>query len=357
MAVTGTSLRRREDAPLLTGQARFVDDLDVPGALWVVLARSPHAHARIGSIDTGAAGAAPGVVGVVTGEDLRGEWAGPLPCAWPVTEDMKSPEHWPLAVDTVRFAGEPVAAVVAQCSIAIGGTAVRLACDQVVAKARAIAAHQLEVAGDDLDFSEGAFSVKGAPATSMTLAAVAFEAFSAHNLPAGTEPTLEARISWDPPNLTFPFGTHVCVVEVDEETGRVDLVRYVALDDCGRQVNPMIVDGQIHGGVAQGLAQALFEEAAYDADGNLLTSTLADYLVPSAAELCAFDLDHTVTPSPSNPLGVKGIGEAGAIAAPVAAVNAVVDALRHLGVTDLATPLAPQRVWRAIQEARSGVDG
>jgi len=239
-------------------------------------------------------------------------------------------------------------------SLAVGGTAVALGCDKIIAKARAIAAHQMEVAEGDLEFANSTFSVRGSPDRSMPLAGVAFAAFQAHNLPDGMEPNLTAETSYDPPNFTFPFGTHICVVEVDEETGQVDLLNYVAVDDCGNQVNPLIVEGQVHGGIVQGLAQALFEEAVYDEDGNLLTSTLADYLVPSAAELPSFVLDSTVTPSPSNPLGAKGVGEAGTIAAAQAAINAIVDALRPLGVTDVRMPASPQRVWAAIQEAKEG---
>jgi carbon-monoxide dehydrogenase large subunit len=235
-------------------------------------------------------------------------------------------------------------------SVSVGGTAVWIAAERVLDKARSIAAHQLEVAGEDLTYEGGAFTVKGSPDRTMPLAAVAFEAFTAHNLPDGVEPNLEASTTWDPPNFTFPFGTHVCVVEVDEETGSIDLVKYIAVDDCGNQVNPMIVDGQIHGGIAQGIGQAMFEEAVYDDDGNLLTTTFTDYLLPTAAELPSFVLDKTVTPSPSNPLGAKGIGEAGTIAATPAVVNAVVDALSHLGVTDIDMPLSPNRVWAALQE-------
>jgi carbon-monoxide dehydrogenase large subunit len=239
-------------------------------------------------------------------------------------------------------------------SLAVGGTAVALACDRVLEKARAIAAHQLEVAEDDLEYVEGQFRVRGTPERAMAFAQVAFEAFTAHNLPDGMEPNLTATVSWDPPNFTFPFGTHVAVVEVDEETGKVDLVNYVAVDDCGNQINPLIVEGQVHGGVVQGVAQALFEEAVYDADGNLKTATLADYLVPSAAELPDIVTDHTVTPSPTNPLGVKGVGEAGTIGATPAVINAVVDALSHLGVTDIQMPASPQRVWEAIRRAKEG---
>ncbi len=237
-------------------------------------------------------------------------------------------------------------------SLSVGGTAVWLAADKVIAKARAIAAHQLEAAEEDVEFSAGTFSVRGSPDRAMPLAGVAFEAFTAHNLPDGMEPNLEATSHFDPPNFTFPFGTHICVVEVDEETGRVDLQKYVAVDDCGNQVNPLIVEGQIHGGIVQGIGQALFEEAVYDADGNLVTSTLADYMVPTAAEFPSFILDHTVTPSPSNPMGVKGVGEAGTIAAAPAVINAIVDALTPFGVTDIDMPASPLRVWQAINQSR-----
>ncbi|HEV7685935.1 MAG TPA: molybdopterin cofactor-binding domain-containing protein, partial [Acidimicrobiia bacterium] len=238
-------------------------------------------------------------------------------------------------------------------SLAVGGTAVALATDKVIDKARTIAAHQLEVAEEDLEFANGVFAVKGTPDKAIPIQGIAFASFTGHNLPDGMEPNLRAEASYDPPNFVFPFGTHVCVVEVDEETGAVKLLKYVAVDDCGNQVNPMVIEGQVHGGVVQGIAQALFEEASYDADGNLLTSTLADYLVPSAAEMPSFDLGSTVTPSPSNPLGVKGIGEAGTIASTPAVINAIVDALSPLGVTEVRMPASPQRVWATIQEAQN----
>ncbi|HET6793882.1 MAG TPA: molybdopterin cofactor-binding domain-containing protein, partial [Acidimicrobiales bacterium] len=238
-------------------------------------------------------------------------------------------------------------------SLSVGGTALYLATEKVVEKARTIAAHQLEAAPEDIELADGGFRVAGTPSRSVPFAAIAFEAFTAHNLPDGMEPGLSASVTWDPPNFTFPFGTHVCVVEVDEDTGRVAVRDYVAVDDCGNQVNPLIVEGQVHGGVVQGLAQALFEEAVYDEDGNLRTATLADYLVPSAADVPGFRIDHTVTPSPTNPLGVKGIGEAGTIASTPAVMNAVVDALSHLGVRDIDMPASPLRVWEAIQTARA----
>ncbi|HVW32718.1 MAG TPA: molybdopterin cofactor-binding domain-containing protein [Acidimicrobiia bacterium] len=237
-------------------------------------------------------------------------------------------------------------------SLAVGGTAVAMATDKVIDKARTIAAHQLEAAEDDLEFANGVFSVRGTPEKAIPIQGIAFASFTGHNLPDGMEPNLRAEASYDPPNFVFPFGTHICVVEVDEETGAVELLKYAAVDDCGNQVNPMIVEGQIHGGIVQGVAQALFEEASYDEDGNLLTSTLADYLVPSAAEMPSFDLGHTVTPTPTNPLGAKGIGEAGTIASTPAVINAIVDALAPLGVTDIRMPASPRRVWETIQAAQ-----
>ena len=239
-------------------------------------------------------------------------------------------------------------------SLAVGGIAVFMACDKVVDKARLIAAHQIEASEEDLEFVDGEFRIKGAPGRSMSLAEVAFEAFKAHNLPELIEPSLEASVAYDPPNFTFPFGTHVAVVETEEDTGRVRLLRYAAVDDCGNQINPLIVEGQVHGGVVQGVAQALFEEAVYDDNGQLLTSTLTDYLVPSAAELPGIDTESTVTPSPTNPMGVKGVAEAGTIASTPAVMNAVVDALAPFGITELDMPASPQRVWAAIQKANGG---
>ena len=238
-------------------------------------------------------------------------------------------------------------------SLPVGGVAVAMACDKVIDKARKIAAHQLEANEDDLEFVEGSFSVKGSPDKTMPLAAIAFEAFTAHNLPDGLEPNLEAQVTYDPPNFSWPFGTHICVVEVDTETGMVDVINYVAVDDCGNQVNPLIVDGQVHGGVVQGMAQALFEEAVFDEDGQPKTSNLADYLVPAASDVPSITLGHTITPSPTNPLGVKGIGEAGTIGATPAVINAIVDALSGLGVTDMAMPASPQTVWKTIQTVGS----
>jgi carbon-monoxide dehydrogenase large subunit len=237
-------------------------------------------------------------------------------------------------------------------SLTVGGIALYHAGEKILDKARAIVAHQLEVSEDDLEFADGTFSVKGSPDRSMTIQGVAFAAHAAHNLPDGMEPGLEATAVFDPPNFSWPAGAHAAVVEVDTETGDTRLIRYVAVDDVGQPVNPMIIDGQVHGGITQGIAAALYEEGIYDEDGNLVTTTMATYLVPSATELPSFETDRTETESPTNPLGVKGVGETGTIAAAPAVINAVVDALSHLGVTDIQMPATPERVWRAIEEAR-----
>ncbi|MDG1265109.1 MAG: xanthine dehydrogenase family protein molybdopterin-binding subunit [Ilumatobacter sp.] len=238
-------------------------------------------------------------------------------------------------------------------SLPVGGVAISMACDQVIDKARKIAAHQMEANEDDLEFAGGVFTVTGSPDKEMPLAAVAFEAFTAHDLPDGLEPNLEMQVTYDPPNFSWPFGTHMCVVEIDTETGETEVLQYVAVDDCGNKVNPLIVDGQVHGGVIQGLAQALYEEAAYDSDGNLQSSSLAEYLVPAASDVPSITLGESITPSPTNPLGVKGVGEAGTIGAAPCVMNAVVDALSGLGVRDIQMPASPVRVWNAIQEARN----
>jgi carbon-monoxide dehydrogenase large subunit len=237
-------------------------------------------------------------------------------------------------------------------SLAVGGVALFHASERIIDKVRAIASHQLEVAPEDLDYEEGRFGVKGSPDRGLSVKEAALAAWTAHNLPDGMEPGLEATFVYDPPNFSWPGGAHVAVVEVDTETGLVELARYVAVDDVGNVVNPTIVDGQVHGGIAQGVAQALWEEAVYDEDGNLLTSNMASYAVPSSAELPSFELDRTATPSPTNPLGVKGVGETGAIASPAAVMNAVADGLSQVGARCPEMPATPERVWAAIQEAR-----
>ncbi|MQY10473.1 Carbon monoxide dehydrogenase large chain [Streptomyces sp. RB5] len=236
-------------------------------------------------------------------------------------------------------------------SLVVGGTAVHRAAEKVVDKARRVAAHLLEVGEDDLEFSAGAFSVRGDPEAKKTIQELAYATFTSHDLPDGMEASINAEHVTEPENFSYPHGTHLCAVEVDTETGAVRIRKYVAVDDVGRVVNPQIVEGQVHGGLAQGIAQALYEEAVYDADGNLVSGTMADYLVPAAPDLPDFVTDRTETPATSNPLGAKGVGESGTIASTPAVVNAVVDALRPLGVTDMRMPCSPERVWRAVQEA------
>jgi carbon-monoxide dehydrogenase large subunit len=237
-------------------------------------------------------------------------------------------------------------------SLPVGGVAVHLACEKVVEKGKKIAAHMLEAAEEDIEFEGGRFSVAGSPNQNVAIQNVAAAAYLADNLPEGMEPLLNEDYTFDPPNFTWPYGTHICVVEVDTETGMVTIPKYVAVDDCGPVVNPAIVDGQLHGGIAQGIAQALYEEAVYDDDGNLVTGTMVDYLVPGAPEIPNMILDRTETPSPTNPMGVKGIGESGAIAAQPAVINAVIDALSHEGITHIDMPASPMRVWQTLQEAR-----
>jgi aerobic carbon-monoxide dehydrogenase large subunit len=236
-------------------------------------------------------------------------------------------------------------------SLAVGGMALVGACDKVIAKAKTIASALLEAPPEEVEFSGGVFSARGGSGATKTIQEIALAAFAAHNLPDGVEPSLDSDATYDPDNFSFPHGTHLCAVEVDTETGMVTIRSYVAVDDIGKVVNPLIVEGQVHGGLAQGIAQALYEEAVYDDEGNLLTTTLADYLVPSAADLPSYVTDRTESPA-GNRLGVKGVGEAGTIASTPAVVNAIIDALRPLGIRDITMPCTPERVWRAIQNAR-----
>jgi len=233
-------------------------------------------------------------------------------------------------------------------SLVIGGVAVLQACEKVREKARKLAAHLLECAPEDLEFTEGAFSVRGTDSR-RTIQELAFAAFAAHDLPDGVEARLDAEATFDPVSYSYPHGTHLCAVEVDTETGQARIRSYAAVDDVGKVVNPLIVEGQVHGGIAQGVAQALFEEAVYDSEGNLMTTTLVDYLLPTAADLPDFMTDRTETPATSNPLGAKGVGEAGCIASTPAVVNAIVDALRPRGVRDVQMPCTPERIWRALE--------
>ena len=235
---------------------------------------------------------------------------------------------------------------------AVGGGALMGALKKIKDKAKLVTAHLLEASADDIEYADGKFFVKGSPDRSKTIQDIALMANVAWTYPKGVEPGLEASAFFDPPNFVYPFGSHIAVVEVDAETGEVALKRYIAVDDCGKVINPMIVEGQIHGGIVQGVGQALWERAVYDDNGQLLTGTMMSYAVPKAEQFPRFELGMTETPTSVNPLGVKGIGETGTIASTPAVYNAVMDALAPLGVKQVDMPLTPERVWRAIQEAR-----
>jgi carbon-monoxide dehydrogenase large subunit len=235
-------------------------------------------------------------------------------------------------------------------SLAVGGTAILNAALKVQDKAKRIAAHMLEAAAEDIVVADGGYRVRGAPGSAITLGQIAARAYAA-GLPAGMDNGLEATDFFSPPQLVYPFGAHVAVVEVDRETGRVRLRDFVSVDDCGVRISPMIVAGQVHGGLAQGIAQALVEHLVHGEDGQLLTGSLMDYAVPHAEDLPSFTTAETVTPTPFNPLGAKGIGEAATIGSTPATVNAVVDALASFGVRHLDMPLGAERVWRAIRRS------
>ena len=236
---------------------------------------------------------------------------------------------------------------------AVGAGALQLGLTKIKEKARALAAHLLEAAEEDIDYADGQFFVRGSPDRSQSIQNLALMANVAWNMPAGMEPGLEASAFYDPPNFVYPFGAHIAVVTVDPDNGHIVLNRYIAADDCGPQINPMIVEGQIHGGVVQGAGQALWEGAVYDESGQLLTGSMQDYALPKAHMLPDIETLSTETPSPHNPLGVKGVGETGSIASTVTIYNAVIDALQPLGITRLEMPLTPERVWQAIQQAKA----
>jgi aerobic carbon-monoxide dehydrogenase large subunit len=237
-------------------------------------------------------------------------------------------------------------------SLAVGGESIARSTGKLVEKAKQIAAHNLEAAPEDIELVDGKFSVKGSPDKGLTIAEIAGAAYVTMDMPDGMEPGLEASAFYDPENFVFPFGAHACITEVDVETGKVDIVRYVAVDDCGPAINPNLIEGQIHGGITHGIGQALYERIHYDDDGQLVTGTFVDYALPSAADVPSFETDRTETPSPVNSLGVKGVGEAGTIAATPAILNSVIDALRPVGVDFLNMPLSPQNVWSQIELAQ-----
>jgi carbon-monoxide dehydrogenase large subunit len=228
------------------------------------------------------------------------------------------------------------------------GAAGAIAARKIRDKAKKIAAHLLEVSEDDLVWEPGKFSVTGAPQKSKTIQEIAFAAYTNH--PQGMEAGLEAVNYYDPPNLTYPFGSYIAVVDIDRGTGAVTLRRFLAVDDCGNIINPMIVEGQVHGGLTMGMAPALFEEISYDEAGNIQGGSFMDYLLPTAMETPNWETDKTVTPSPHHPLGAKGVGESATVGAPPAIANAVVDALAHLGVRHIDIPITPEKVWNILRE-------
>ena len=238
-------------------------------------------------------------------------------------------------------------------SLVVGGEALVKAADKVIEKAKPIAAHLLEASVDDISFDAGRFSVRGTD-QGLDIGEIATAVFTAHDYPEGIEPSLDSDATYDPINFSFPHGTHLCAMEVDTETGALTMRKYVCVDDIGNVINPLIVGGQVHGGLVQGIAQALFEEAVHDESGTLVSASFVDYLVPTAADLISFDVSHNSTPSLTNTLGTKGVGEAGTIASTPAVVNAVVDAVRHLGINDIQMPCTPERVWKAIRGAGGG---
>jgi carbon-monoxide dehydrogenase large subunit len=235
----------------------------------------------------------------------------------------------------------------------LGGTALIMSADKVIAKATRLAAHLLGAPVKRIVFRDGRFFIHGKPKNGLGWTQLAAEAYVAKNLPKGFEPGLEASSFFEPENCTFPFGTHIVAVEIDRETGEVQILKYVAVDDCGRQVNPLLIEGQVQGGIAHSLGQVLFERTVYDENGQLLTGEFMDYPLARARDIPDYILDHTVTPSPTNPLGLKGVGEAGTIGATPAIANAVLDALAPLGIRHLDLPLLPEKIWRAIQERAS----
>jgi carbon-monoxide dehydrogenase large subunit len=233
---------------------------------------------------------------------------------------------------------------------AVGGTALIMSVDKVIAKAKILAAALLGASPQKTEFQGGKFWAKGKPKNVIDWKRLGQEAYEAKNLPANFEPGLEASSFFEPTNCTYPFGTHIAAVEVDRETGDVKIVKYVAVDDCGAQVNPLLIEGQVQGGIAHSIGQSFFERTVYDENGQLLTGEFMDYAMPRARDIPDYVIGSTVTPSPSNPMGVKGVGEAGTIGSTPAIVNAVMNALAPLGIRHVDVPLLPERLWRAMQE-------
>ncbi|HEY6958066.1 MAG TPA: xanthine dehydrogenase family protein molybdopterin-binding subunit [Candidatus Limnocylindria bacterium] len=291
-----------------------------------------------------------GAVQVWTGTSPHGQghetsWSQIVADAFGISPDDVEVRHG----DTLEAPGMGVGTFGSR-SLAVGGVAVHKAAEKLREKIRLIGAHMLEASPDDVVFEGGKVHVKGVPERAKAFGEIVFQSYLAFNIPDGMEPGMDSTVYYDPSNFTFPFGTHIAEVEIDPDTGTTQVVSYSACDDCGVQINPMIVEGQLHGGIVQGIGQALYEGAVYDENGQLVSGSMMEYDVPKAADLpIRIQLDHTTTPSPVNPLGVKGIGEAGTIASTPAVVNAALDALAAVGVTHIDMPLTPERVWAAIQ--------
>ena len=234
-------------------------------------------------------------------------------------------------------------------STPVSGAATAIVARKVRDRAKIVASAMLEVSPDDLEWEKGRFFVKGDPDQAKTIQEIAMAAHSSLELPEGVEGHLDATTVYNPPNLTYPFGAYVCVVDVDPQTGQVKVRRFIAVDDCGVRINPMIVEGQIHGGLADGIGMALMQLMAFDEDGNHLGASFMDYLLPTALECPSWELGETVTPSPHHPIGAKGVGESATVGSPAAVVNAVLDALKPFGVRHADMPLTPSNVWRATQ--------
>ncbi|MBI3457395.1 MAG: molybdopterin-dependent oxidoreductase [Candidatus Rokubacteria bacterium] len=391
----GAHVKRLEDPRMIQGQARYLDDLVPPGLLHLVFARSPHAERALEMVDYPAfraeqaslrregrypglglstfvetAGTGPSRMMAFQGWEygaVRVEPSGQVTVLTGTSPHGQGQETTfaQIVADELGVALEDVAVLHGDTAVVpagfgtggsrgacVGGTAVYLAARVVREKARRIAAHLLEAAPGDVVSEEGRLYVRGYPGRAIAFREIAREAHRAAKLPPGLEPGLEGTCSWDPPDFTVPFGVYIAVVEVLPETGAVRLLRFVGVDDVGTVLSPLLLEGQLHGGIAQGIAQALWEEVVYDEAGQCLTGTLMDYALPKADDLPNFELDRTVTPTPVNPLGAKGVGEAGAVGAPVAVVNAVLDALAPLGVRSLDMPLRPAKIWAAIRAAR-----
>lgn len=339
-------MMRKEDPRFIRGRGTYVDDVALPGMLHLAILRSPYAHARIVRIDVTAAQAHPKVKAVVTGADLAAKGLAWMPT---LANDVQAV----LATDKTRFQGQEVAFVVAEDRYSA-----RDACELVdvdyeprdpVVDARTALDPSAPVIRTDLEGKSDNHIFDWETGDAAAIADIAMRAHGAGDLPEGIEGGLDAEVCYNPSNLTYPYGAYFCVVDIDPGTAVVKVRRFLAVDDCGTRINPMIIEGQVHGGIVDGIGMALMEMIAFDEDGNCLGGSLMDYLIPTALEVPHLETGHTVTPSPHHPIGAKGIGESATVGSPPAVVNAVVDALAPFGVRHADMPLTPSRVWEAMQ--------